>query len=280
MFRRSLWAYLRRVGVAGPDDVDDVDQAWRRQGATFVHTETSAAEDWLAVDGGAVVGMARSIERDGHLQLTHFFVDPEVQAGGVGRELLRRAFPPGRGRGRSILATQHPRALGLYLRAGVATRSVAATFVRPPGDPGTPSGLDVVAAGAGDLGTIVAIDGEALGFTRRVDLAFLLGDRPASLLVRDGTAVGYAFTSNGELCGPAAVRSAADLPAVLTLLERSAHERGQDEHGVLLSLHAHAGVRWLLDRGYRLLPFYELLLVDAPTIAFDRYVMTQPSFLW
>lgn len=280
MFRRSIWAYLRQVGVVGAEDDEDPKEAWRRQRATFVHTETTAAEDWLAADGDRVVGMARSIERDGHLQLTHFFVDPDAQAGGVGRRLLARAFPPDRGSGRSILATQHPRALSLYLRSGVAVRSVAATFLRRPERMPLPAGAEVAPVGEGEVADLERMDRDILGFARPEDLRFLASDRPASLLVRDGRPFGYAFTSNGELSGPAGARSAADLPGVLAVLEDAAFERGQDEHGVLLSLEAHEGVRWLLDRGYRLAPFYEFLLVDAPTVAFDRYVMTQPSFLW
>ena len=61
----------------------------------------------------------QSVERDAFLGVTFFFVDPEVQSKGLGRALLERAFPLGRGRHRAIFATEDPRALSLYMRFGV-----------------------------------------------------------------------------------------------------------------------------------------------------------------
>ena len=66
MFRGSLWAYLQTTGSIGPDEEDDLESAWQRQGPLAVHLEQTAAEDWVATDEqGAIIGMARSIEREG-----------------------------------------------------------------------------------------------------------------------------------------------------------------------------------------------------------------------
>src|SRR5262249_8025679 len=79
-----------------------------------------------------VVGWAMSIERDGHLELTHFFVQPGVQAKGIGQGLIKRAFPADRPRYKSILATQDLRALPLYLRSGVNYVTTSADFIIAP----------------------------------------------------------------------------------------------------------------------------------------------------
>jgi GNAT superfamily N-acetyltransferase len=59
-----------------------------------------AAEWWVAEETGSgrLVGFACSIERDGLLELTEFFVRPDQQSQGVGKALLERAFPSTRSR--------------------------------------------------------------------------------------------------------------------------------------------------------------------------------------
>ena len=117
LFRESVWDFMLRHGIVEPGDANDVDEYFRRQKDLYLHLEETACEDWVAEDdAGRLLGWARSIERDKHLQLTHFFVAPEAQGDGVGRGLLERAFPLGRGRQRSIIATTNPLALSLYLR--------------------------------------------------------------------------------------------------------------------------------------------------------------------
>src|SRR5919204_2764470 len=68
---------------------------------------THAAEWWVAEesDAGAIIGYARSVERGGLFELTEFFVLPTKQSRGIGRALIERAFPIGRGEIRSIIAT-------------------------------------------------------------------------------------------------------------------------------------------------------------------------------
>lgn len=281
LFRRSLWAYIQELGMAGPDQTDDVDAARARQGPLMEHLERTAAEDWVAEDGaGAIVGMARSIERDGHLELTHFFVDPSAQASGIGRGLLRRAFPQGRTPHRSIIATQHPRALSLYLRSGVASQGVAATLSTRPRAVDIETDLALESAGADAVSLISQLDRKVLGFRRPEDITFLLADRPAQLLRRDDEVVGYVFLGNGLAAGPAATLDPRDLPVALAAIESAAYDGAQETLFLTLPMAASHGVRWALGRGYSIDPFYEMLLVDTDSMKFDRYLMTQPSFIW
>lgn len=282
VFRRSIWDYLRRTGLLGPDDPVDapVEEAWARWQTMYPHLRETAAEHWVAEDAdGTILGYARSIERAGVLELTEFFVDPTTQARGVGRGLLERAFPPGRGLHRSIVATQDPRAVGLYLRFGVSMQSNGVDFTKPPEPVSVETDLDVVPAGSDDetVEAILSVEEQVLGHRREEDVRFFLRDRPGVLYLRDDRVVGFGFDpGTGGSFGPIAVLDPADVPAALAHLETAAHESGLGRLDVLLPLANRTGVEWLLGRGFHIEPFWVLYLADEPFVRYDRYVTTAP----
>ena len=51
-----------------------------------------AAEWWVAEEDSRILGYGRSIEREGLLELTEFFVLPAAQSKGLGRALLLHTF--------------------------------------------------------------------------------------------------------------------------------------------------------------------------------------------
>ena len=133
LFRESIWDYMLQQVLVGADDEPDVDEYFRQQRNLYLHLEQTAAEDWVAEsDRGELLGWARAIERDNHLQLTHFFVSPAAQNGGIGRQLLQRTFAPNRGEQRSVIATTNTRALSLYLRHDVSFHGIAFSFFGKP----------------------------------------------------------------------------------------------------------------------------------------------------
>lgn len=277
MFRGSVFDFVRRIGLIGPEDEDDVDAAWSRQGPTAVHLEETAREDWVAELDGDIVGWARSVERDGHLQLTHFFVDPSTQGRGVGRGLLERAFGV-EAEHRSVMATQNPLALGLYFRFGVEFQGQ--TF-EIGGRPAEREPVAEVRLERSDLTEeIVAMDSETLGFDRRIDLEFLTGDRPLFRAIQGSETVGYAFGSNGSYVGPASVVKPELLPGVLAALDTEAARADVSHVRYTLPGQASAAIRWALESGHMIDPFYEVLLADISRIKFERYLMTQPGFIW
>jgi ribosomal protein S18 acetylase RimI-like enzyme len=96
MFRTVLGDFMLAQEIAADEDSDDLDEYFKHQQNYYVHLEKHASEDWVAEDDqNNIVGWARSIERDDHLQLTHFFVDTKTQDAGVGHALLDKAFPLG-----------------------------------------------------------------------------------------------------------------------------------------------------------------------------------------
>jgi GNAT superfamily N-acetyltransferase len=284
VFRRSLFDYLLRIGLVDAATASDppIESAWASQGPWVEHLVGTAAENWVATDdAGRVVGWAMSTERDGVLELTHYFVEPGLQARGVGRRLLELAFPIGRGRHRVIMATQDTRALSLYLRFGVRYVTTSVDLFRSPEPVEIASDLafdrldnDDVAVNA-----VAALEQAVLGHRRDLDIRFLLGIRPGWIASRGGTPVGFAFGARGPNSGPIAALDPADLPAMLDLVERDASATGVEDLYFSVPLVNSIAVEHLLGRGFRIDPFYVNVLADEPTMHLDRWVHTGPSFI-
>lgn len=283
MFRDSIWDYMLQAGSVTVDDRYDMKDYMRRRYDLYLHLERTSAEDWVAEDGAAgIVGWARSVERDGHLQLTHFFVSTATQGKGVGRELLQRAFPAGRGRQRSILATTNPGALSLYLRNGVSCRGMAFCFDGKTQRRALDSDLEFRRLHAEDaaLEQLVDLDAGLLGFRRGIDLRHLAEHQPCFLFLRDGQAVAYAFGANGNSVGPAGALDPEDMPAVLQHIDNEASAAGIENLSLTVPAAATSAVDWALASGYRIFPFYEVILTGGVTPQLDRYLMTESSFIW
>ncbi len=281
LFRESLWDFMLGAGLVGPDDRNDINDMFERQRGFYEHLEHSAHSDWVAAnDSDDIVGWARSVERDGHLQLTHFFVDPSTQGQGVGRALLDRAFASYDDRQRSVIATINPSALSLYLRYGVSVQSLAFCVCGKPRGGELDPAVERVDADTDSLRAILQVERQVLGYERQVDLEFLMSRQPVYLLRRNGEVRGYAFGSNADDCGPAATLDPADLPLMLRAIEISAAEAGREELWLTVPAVAQSAVNWLLAAGYRIDPFYEVLLAREPRLQLDRYLVTESSFIW
>ena len=283
LFRESLWDYMLQHGLAGPDDVNEIDEFFSQQQNLYLHLEQTATEDWVAEDEtNGLVGWARSIERDNHLQLTHFFVSTADQGSGVGRALLDMAFPLDRGQQRSIIATTNPRALSLYLRYDVSFQGMAFSFYGAPQNRESNYDLEVeqLAASSKTLEKIVALDAQVLGYRRPVDLEFFMNNQPTFLFHRSGRPVAYAFGCDGKSAGPAAALDPEDMPALLHQIEHSAYHLGLETLWLAIPAIARHAVSWALTSGYKIDPFHEVLLAKHPSMKLDRFIITQSGFLW
>jgi GNAT superfamily N-acetyltransferase len=270
-------------GIVDLDDANDTDEFFRQQRNLYVHLEQTATEDWVAEDDThGIVGWARSVERDNHLQLTHFFVSTAAQGGGVGRALLDLAFPLGRGLQRSIISTTNTRALSLYLRYGVDFQGMAFSFYGEPQNRELDSDLEIeqVETSSKTLENIAAIDAQVLGYRRPIDLEFFMNNQPTFLFRRSSRLVAYAFGCDGNSAGPAAALDPEDLPALLHKIEHSAYHAELDSLWLTIPAAAKAAVSWSLTSGYKIDPFYEVLLAKNPSMKLDRFIMTQSAFVW
>ncbi len=286
VFRRSLAGYLERIGMGDPSMAEEsgIAASWASQRPWMDHLVRTAAEHWVAIDDhDTIVGWALSVERDGMLELALFFVEPGVQARGIGRGLIERAFPIGRGRHRAIVATLDPRALGLYLRSGVSYQTIAADFIVRPRTSVLETDLDIIRLKPSEDGqaAVATIEFALTGHRRSVDHAFLADLRPLWVARRAGKAVAFAYgvTPGGYSAGPIAALDAQDLPALLAVVENDAASLAVEEFAFTVPLGATVAVDHLLFRGAKVDPFYILILADAPWLRSDRWILTGPGFL-
>ena len=253
---------------------------WRR---FMEHITRSAAEFWVAeAADGELIGYARSIDRDGVFELTEFFVRPGVQSRGVGRDLLQRAFPRGRGHLRVIIATTDIRAVSRYLRAGVVPRFPIVTFTGPAREVAPLPGLDVEPLDLDrDLDAVHAIDDEVLGHRRELDHRWFAEEREGYRYLRDGRVVGYGYVALPQRGGngPFAVLDQTDLAAVMTHAERRRHELGAPEAFFEVALHNRVAIDHLLGRGYRMDAFMTLLCSSEPFGRFEQYLFCAPGLI-
>jgi GNAT superfamily N-acetyltransferase len=277
IMRGALHDTLLRAGVLAPGVPEpSIEERWPRAVGLFDHLATTCSQWWIAEDrDGRAIGYARSIERDATVELTEFFVLPDGRGSGVGRGLLERAFAPSAGTHRCVIATTDPAAVALYLRFGVSHQTTAIDLAATPRAVQLPAGYEAAPA---TLEDVLAIEREVLGHGRPQEVAFMLADRPATLLRRDGRAVAYAFGPNAyDRCGPVAALDPADLPAALAQLESAAHAAGVERLELTVPLAAGHAVTWLLaERGFRVDPLLALLLADGPWAKLDRYLPFNP----
>lgn len=254
--------------------------AFERYQPLFDHLARTAEHFCVAEQDGQIIGYARSILHDGVRNLTDFFVLPNSQAAGVGRELLAQAFPADQVRRKTILATRDLSAQALYLRSGVYPRFSFTTFSRRPEQVMVATDLTIqpVSATRESLAAMRAIDTALLDFTRDADHEFLLHDRQGYLYCRSNDVVGYGYAGND--CGPFALLDASDFPAVLAHAENDAARRGADEFGVLVPLINRAAVDYLLARKCRLHDDYLLFMSDAPFGRFENYIQCSPPMFY
>ena len=242
-----------------------------------------AAEWWVAVEptAGRLVGFARSIERDGLFELTEFFVLPDQQSKGIGRALIERAFPAGRGDVRSIIATSDVRAQARYYTAGTVARFPLYTMAGAPNASAPPN--DLTAESIGGAHTIAAqreIERHVLGYRRSdTELRWLLDRRHGHVYRRADRSVGFSFLGR-DGTGPMAALDPSDLPAILLHTEDVARSIGLERIELQVPAPNEAAIRHLLGRGFRFDRWINFLMSDRPFGNFDRFIpFSPPLFL-
>jgi GNAT superfamily N-acetyltransferase len=138
---------------------------------------------------GELIGYGRSVERDGFFELSELFVRPDRQSAGLGKVLLEKVFPWGRGEVRVIIATNDRRGLARYYGAGTVARFAMFSMTGQPRR--TQAGtLDVVSAGPADIDELAAIERAVVGYARCADYPWLLKHREVYKYQRAGRTVG------------------------------------------------------------------------------------------
>jgi GNAT superfamily N-acetyltransferase len=279
-FEVSMAAMGDLFARQGNEFVLDPEAFWLQLQPILEHVAATAAEWWVAVDesDGAIVGYARSVERDGLFELAELFVRPDRQSAGLGRQLIDRAFPAGRGEVRVLIATTDVRAIARYYGAGTVVRfPIASMSGRPrPSESGEADELEAGAATEADIPELAALETTVVGYPRDDDYRWLLEHRDGTIYRRAGRAVGFAFVS-GSGSGPVIALEPTDQVAILAHAEGRAHALGIEELSFEVPMPNEIAMRHLLGRGFRIEPPLTLLMSSVPFGEFDRFIPFGPS---
>jgi GNAT superfamily N-acetyltransferase len=279
-----MWTSVVDLGARHGSPLKGTAEEWWGSGQSLQQLLARlAAEWWVAeeTDSGRLIGFARTLERDGLLELTEFFVLPDVQGKGIGRALLELAFPAGRGAVRSIVATSDVRAQARYYAAGMVARFPLYTLAARPSDAELAGDLSAVPIdNAETFDDQRAIERQALGHRRSdEELGWLVEHRRAHLYKRDGEAIGFSFVGSDGV-GPVAAKEPSDLPFILLHVEGQAHAMGLERIEIQVPAPNEVAMRHLMGRGYHLDPWINFLMSDRPFGRFDRLVpFSPPLFL-
>ena len=257
----------------------DPESFWAVLQPFLSHLAAHAAEWWMAEDAdGSIIGYARSIERGGLFELSEFFIRPDRQSAGLGRRLMERVYPPGRGEVRAIIATTDVRGLRRYYAAGTVARFAMASLAAPPRAERSLGGLESVRATLDDVPEIAAIEAAVFGYPRHADYPWLFAQREAYLYRRAGRAAGFGFFSEtGQ--GPIAALEPADLPAILLHLEARAHALGMESTSFEVPSINQVAMQHLLGRGFKVDAPLNLLMSNVPFGQFDRLIAFGPAIV-
>lgn len=279
VFAKSIMDYSERMNVmaiTGGNDPEVLKSLWDRRRSMFEFLAKDCAHFWVAENDGEIIAYARSIEHGGMLELTEFFVSPDQQSAGVGRELLARAFPFGNERYRMIAATLDERALYRYMKAGVYARFPIKYFYRQAEKVEIATDLRIETMDhALHLKDINQIDKQILEHTREAIHRWLITSRAGVVYMRDGNIVGYGYVgSNG---GPFALLDENDFPAVLAHAESTVAENGE-EFGVETPMINRAAIGYFLERKYKIDSFTALFMSNVPFGRLENYLCFSPVF--
>lgn len=252
---------------------------WKVLEPYLVHLSRHAAEWWVAEDRatGELIGYSRSVQRDGLFELSELFVRPDRQSAGLGKVLLEKAFPPGRGEVRVIIATNDRRGLARYYGAGTVARFAMFSVTGQPhaAEAGT---LDVVAACPADIEELAAIERAVVGYARCADYPWLLEHREVYRYRRAGRTVGFGcFSETGQ--GPIVTLEPDDQPAILLHLESLAADRGMEELSFEVPSVNAVVMHHLLERRYKIDLSSNLLMSSKDFGRFDRFVAFSPAIV-
>jgi GNAT superfamily N-acetyltransferase len=277
VFTKSIMDLGERTNVmtiTGGNDPAVLNSLWEHRKFLFQFLAETCARFWVAEMDGEIIGYARSIEHGGLLELTEFFVLPDRQTSGVGRELLRRAFPAAGARYRTIVATLDERALFRYLSTGVYGRFPIKYFYRQAEKVDVKTDLQIELMQHDlHLEQISQIDLQILAHQREAIHKWVITTRSGFVYKRNGELVGYGYF--GDNSGPFALLDENDFPAVLAHAESIAAERGE-EFGVETPLINEKAIGYFLERKYKIEPFTTLFMSNVPFGRFENYLCFSP----
>ncbi len=289
LFVDAVWDLAWRIGIqdgeriATPAERKEEMQHWL---PTLDHLAATADQFWVAERAGKMVGYARSIVRDEVRELTEFFVLPQAQTVGIGRELLTLAMPPG-ARRTYIIATLDLRAQALYHKLGAYQICAVYTFLRtlePVVQPANASqeiaqsDLVITPITPQELPKLAKLDQTIHGHQRPDDHLWLMSSRSGFLLLRDQSAVGYGYVGT-PYSGPFALLNDADYSVALAHAENLASSLDIQELGFDTPMLNRSAIKYLLGHGYHMSPFFCFYMCDQEPMHVNKTIITAPMIM-
>ena len=279
IFVKAIMDYSERMnvmGITGGTDPEVLKSLWQSRRPMFEFLARTASPFWVAEKDGDIFAYARSMEHDGLQELTEFFVSPDQQSAGVGRELLARAFLESGARYRVVIATLDERALSRYLKAGVYGRFPIKYFYRKAEKVDVKTDLNIEPMQLDvHLEDINRIDKQVVGHIREVVHQWIATTREGSVYKRSGEIVGYGYV--GSSTGPFALLDENDFPAVLAHAESLMAEQGE-EFGTETPLINRKAIEYFTARNYQIDSFTALFMSNEPFGRLENYLCFSPIF--
>ena len=279
VFVRTIMDYSARMNVmaiTGGSDPEVIESLWKKRKPMFEYLATAAAQFWVAELDGEIIAYARSIEQDGMQELTEFFVLPGQQSGGIGGELLSRAFPKTEARYRTVIATLDERALYRYMKMGVYGRFPLKYFYRKAEMVGVKTELEIESMQLEHhMQAINRIDRELINYQRENLHRWIITGRNGFIYKRNREIVGYGYV--GSSSGPFAVLDENDFPAVLAHAESLMAEKDAN-FGVEAPLINTKAIQYFIERKYQIDSFSTIFMSNVPFGKFENYLCFSPEF--
>lgn len=194
---------------------------------------------YVAEEQGRVLAFAAAITRDNVTFLTDLFVRPNLQSARLGQTLLQHVLPPVEEQIRYTMSSTDPRALALYIRAGMRPQwpNFCLHLDEPAPAERLSTDLEIVESEAGDP-ALLEWDARISGKHRPQDHAFWINEEQAVPLWfrRNGETIGYGYARLGagtfwfpEACvlGPIGARSPEESTACVLAAVNWAQQRAK-----------------------------------------------------
>ena len=243
---------------------------------------------WIAEQDSAVVGFAFSWICGTFWYLAQLFVRPDLQAGGVGQELMARSSGLAArysATNRALITLSYNmRSTGLYIRNGLFPReplfrlaAMAATIQQRP--PTSSYGAVSIATMSHPGEWINRLDEEVLGFRREAHHQFLQGSGASAVqIVHAGRPVGYAYVAASGHVGPLAILPGTDSSQVVMAAIGIALEGKPAQISMNVPGKAVRVMQTLLDLGFRLEEPMVMMSAE-PFGDWQHYLPRDPGYL-
>ncbi|HEX8852997.1 MAG TPA: GNAT family N-acetyltransferase [Pyrinomonadaceae bacterium] len=234
----------------------------------------------VAESEGRIVAVCHAVVRDSLWFLSGFWALPALQRQRIGMPLLREVWEEGARAGARTFFTWSSvdtTAMAAYMKMEMLPGYQILTFAGAPRV--TPPPLDVYETRPLDVAAAVSIDERVRATGREVDHRLWLSDADYTgrlVLGRGGRVAGYYYFQQSGVVGPAAWDAAEDAEGLLSAAFREASARSGGQVRLALPGINHAGIRFSLASGLRLLA-YTHLLTTAPFGRMECYVPSGPS---